>query len=504
MTPPQEGAPVPVRRERDRRHAAGGCAERRQLRARADRLGRGIDPRQRRLVQLDDDAAGAHPAAHGARGQRAPQPALGPRAPSPASAPRSRMPVSIRLDRHGRGRQLRHVAQPEFARRAPARRSCRCRPRRTDAARPCSRAASSPGRYSPRSSRLVPERIGRVVRPRDRAIQVGLAEEAAVDRVGAVVRIGELAGVEHVERPALARPRSAHARRRLPRHRRRGRVDACPRARPSVAMRDRRQGQAVDPAAHRHRDRPHAGKQRAQCGLSACSTPCAAPLRFPPQPGADAWLRPSRASSASALPVAPPGRSTRFTRTGRPSTCTSQHLALQRAALDQMRAQADRRRLAEAGLDRVFERIRPRQHLDVHRDPRLLAENGRLDDVVHAGQPRAPDPARQRVPRRTGRRPRTRSPPVRDARALPVPPTVNTSTRSTLLIPGQVFVPKPKPVRPTRARSPTPGAVPQMPAGWRRRSASRAHPRCRRRSRRNLPAAASSRAPGPASGHVRS
>ncbi len=37
----------------------------------------------------------------------------------------------------------------------------------------------------------------------DRAVEVGLAEEAAVDRIGAVARVGELAGVDDPQGPAL-------------------------------------------------------------------------------------------------------------------------------------------------------------------------------------------------------------------------------------------------------------------------------------------------------------
>jgi hypothetical protein len=89
----------------------------------------------------------------------------------------------------------------------------------------------------------------------DRPVQVGLAEEAAVDRVGPVGRVGELACLDHAQVPALPGGLGPDALGRLAGHGRGDRVDDEGRAR-RHPVGEGGERQAVDPTAHRHGDGP--------------------------------------------------------------------------------------------------------------------------------------------------------------------------------------------------------------------------------------------------------
>ena len=225
----------------------------------------------------------------------------------------------------------------------------------------------------------------------------------------------------------------------------------------------------------------------------------AAPARRGPR-----W---SRASSASALAVRPPGRSTTFTRTGRPST-------LDRAA---RRGRAPRPPPGgSAGRSWWSRGSRPRpprpgssgahQHLHMGHHPALLAEDRHLHDVVHAGLGAQPVEPQWRGPRRTGRRPRRRSPRGRAGRGR---------SAAVLRAPGRAgscsgraarFVPKPMPVRQSDAPGAAPPGIVAAEVAQDRRAGGRdalaGHAVVEGREARR--AAGPSRAPAPAGGRARS
>ena len=179
-----------------------------------------------------------------------------------SSAGSMRRPVSMRLDRQGADGSSASAPRPSDD--ASARTPALSMPASTRGWRTaCSRAAARPGRMSPRSSRLVPDSTVRVVRRDTAPYRLVLQKKQPVVRVGAVAGVVELAGVEHVERPALGRGEGAGALRRLSGHGRRGRV-VHGHARTRHAVRRGGQGQAVDAAAHRDRRRPDLAQHRLQ------------------------------------------------------------------------------------------------------------------------------------------------------------------------------------------------------------------------------------------------
>ena len=99
----------------------------------------------------------------------------------------------------------------------------------------------------------------------DRAVQVGLAEEAAVRRIREVVGVGELAGIDDRKTPAFAPGVGLDARGRLGRHCRRGRMDHLG-GRAELAPGHDRERHAVDAAAHRDRDLADAPQHGRQLG----------------------------------------------------------------------------------------------------------------------------------------------------------------------------------------------------------------------------------------------
>ena len=172
------------------------------------------------------------------------------------------MPVASRLDRQGAAGSSARSCRPKARERSHR----RLVDRRLDVGwrTPCAAAALRPGRQSPRSSRLVPDdrRLGA---RGNRAVQVGLAEEAAVGRVGQVVAVDELARIDDREPPAFAARMVLDASGRLGRHRWRYRVHHLARP-PSRRPGRHRERHAVDAAAHRDRDRPDAREHRIQFG----------------------------------------------------------------------------------------------------------------------------------------------------------------------------------------------------------------------------------------------
>ena len=163
------------------------------------------------VEQRQRTVRGASPACDQAARPRAPAQALG----------GDRIPVSSRLDRQGAAGSSARSWRPRLAR-ARARSPCRSRPRRRDGARRGSRPPGAPG--ASRRDRRGWSRADRGPRARrDRAVEVGLAEEAPVGRVGEIVRIGELAGVDDLEPPARGRsPARARSPPAAPRAIRRG------------------------------------------------------------------------------------------------------------------------------------------------------------------------------------------------------------------------------------------------------------------------------------------
>src|SRR5258708_3421864 len=169
-----------------------------------------------------------------------------------------------------------------------------------------------------------------------RAIQVGLAVEAAVDRVAAIVGIAELPGVDYRQHPALPRCKGAYAIGGFLRHGGRNRVEHFGFAARS-AMSDCRQREAVPAAAYRDRNASDVAQdafpfregvldvahlrslRNTTCSASRCrrSRSARPPITF------------SR-SSASPLPVSLPGRCATLIRICRPAAST---VVLARASL---------------------------------------------------------------------------------------------------------------------------------------------------------------------------
>ena len=123
----------------------------------------------------------------------------------------------------------------------------------------------------------------------DRPVQVGLAEEAAVDGVRQIAPVGELAGVDHLEAPTVVGRVPAHPFGGLRRHRRRDRVNHDRvRNRPMAMI---GQGHAVDATAHRHRGAVQAGQHRPKPGTGGGGfthrpLPAPRPRRAAPAPPA--------------------------------------------------------------------------------------------------------------------------------------------------------------------------------------------------------------------------
>ena len=200
------------------------------------------------------------------------------------------MPVASRLDRHGAAGSSARSSQAEGARERAHRRlvdrrldvgmayAVRCR--RLEAGAPVAEVVEIGAGHD--------RRLGA---RRDRAVQVGLAEEAAVGRVGEVVGVGELAGIDDRETPAFAARMVLDASGRLRRHRGRYRVHHL-RAATEPASCRHGERHAVDAAAHRDRDRrrcPRAPHPARPTSPRRCSTL----LLRPPVPA----LRPRAAGS---------------------------------------------------------------------------------------------------------------------------------------------------------------------------------------------------------------
>ncbi len=174
------------------------------------------------------------------------------------------MPVASRLDRQGAAGSSARSCRPIGARERSHRRlvdrrldvgmayAVRCR--RLEAGAPVAEVVEIGAGHD--------RRLGA---RRNRAVQVGLAEEAAVGRVGEVVGVGELAGIDDRETPALAARMVLDAGGSLGRHRGRYRVHHLRAvAEPASCRHGKRH--AVDAAAHRDRDRADAREHRIEFG----------------------------------------------------------------------------------------------------------------------------------------------------------------------------------------------------------------------------------------------
>ncbi len=104
----------------------------------------------------------------------------------------------------------------------------------------------------------------------DRAVEVELAEEAAVDRVGEVAWVGHLAGVDDAELPAGTGGMGAHAGGGERWHRGRDGVEYRDRG-AKLALGEPGQGHAVHAAAHGDRQSLEAGKHLREGGGHPCS-----------------------------------------------------------------------------------------------------------------------------------------------------------------------------------------------------------------------------------------
>ena len=95
---------------------------------------------------------------------------------------------------------------------------------------------------------------------RNAAIKIGLAEEAAIDRIGQIVRVREFSRVDNSQPPALIGGEPLDPFSRFLRHRRRDGVKDLNAGR-GDAMGERRQRKAVDAAADRDRQRSAYARQ---------------------------------------------------------------------------------------------------------------------------------------------------------------------------------------------------------------------------------------------------
>ena len=425
------------------------------------------------VVQLDHHAgpaagsapvAGATPGAAGAR----------PRGPA-----RSRSAV----DRHagldparqaGRGRQLGQIVQAYLGGQCPHRRL-------VDPgldqrmAHAMLRRGLEPGRIVAEIVEIGAGRHRPVGVAADGAIEVQLAEEAAVDRVGAV----------GAGRPSRRRrsPRSAPAGTRC--------VGRAPAA---VAS-----GGTAAEAAWNMRDTRARGWRRRARPASCCRR-----RRSPPPPAARSRpARPSsrgvarvirsrpRAGAAAARGIAAgPARSSASALTVTPPSGRSHALGADRRRRRPRAAARGGSRSASAGR---WSRSRSgrqsatastaagiAQHLHRRRQPPLLAERRPLADVAHRRPARAAGRGRSPDPRPSGRRSRSgsRRPGRRRAPSSPS----NSSARSRLGTPSSIRVPKPMAGRGDACRCRHAAASAPDGAGSPHRSASRARRRCRRRS----------------------
>ena len=234
---------------------------------------------------------------------------------------------------------------------------------------------------------------------------------------------------------------------------------------------------AVQLSASRRSSASPSPLSRRACASASCRRRARAP------PG-----RPVRRRSGRSRPwrcARRPAGSTTLTATSPLGAGDRHALARQHRARLDPPAQADRRGLSEAALDHRVQPLGPRQHLDLRREPALLADRGELDHVEHAVAARAARRGRAPAPPGSGRRPRSAS----------------TATCSSLRPPRRLLVgqhaqrvadagqapacrSRCRSRRAARARAA--GAAPRRDgAGSRRRSASPARPRCRRRSPRS-------------------
>ena len=164
------------------------------------------------------------------------------------------------------------------------------------------------------------------------------------------------------------------------------------------APRDHREGHAVDPAAHRDRDRPDVAQTLVKVGDRVGRGHVdsdSARRRIASRPGPPAirardvvHLRLDRHLAPRALRALDPDRLARHV--------GNRLLAFEDGPPDRLPAYPERRRLGKAPVDDPLARAGPCKYSHARRHPSLLAERGRLDHVEHpVGRPQPVEPDRE-------------------------------------------------------------------------------------------------------------
>ena len=128
-----------------------------------------------------------------------------------------------------------------------------------------------PGPIFPKVVEIRARKNLRVAVARDAAIEIGLAEEAAINRIGQIAFVGKFARVHNSQPPTLVRCKPFHALSCLFRHGRRDGMESFD-TRTCRAMGKSRQGNTVHAAADGDRQRPlHDRQNRGQSRLSTAA-----------------------------------------------------------------------------------------------------------------------------------------------------------------------------------------------------------------------------------------
>ncbi len=462
----KKGAAGAIGRERDRamhlRPAISAATRARSRRAPGTR-----QPVQGRAVQFQHHAAGAHPAAHRARLQLGRQQPFG----GVDRRQHRRFDADAGLDAAGQagcGGQLGHVPRPSSA--ASARTVALSMPASTNGWRtPC--RSPPPGRDANRPGRrgwCPTQWPGRCAGPpphTDWSCRKSSGWPGWPDSPDRRTRRRRTRRAPS-RAPAASRG-CARSPRAAPRARWRG---ASPHRRPAARCAAAARVRLSTPPLTAMATGPMPASTASSRARAALTTPSSVASRSASRRSAarSAWLPPARASSDSALAVTPSRALDQLDPQRRLAHRDAATSARQRAALDALDAQADRRGLAEAGGGAASSAASgPDQHLHMRGHPAFFAEGRHLQHVMHARQWRAAGPGRWPDPPASGRRPRSRSPTaVRCSQAAGRSSAASkASTRRQLLSPGRVRVPKPMPVRLSRRT-----VAPRRPAGsrWRR------------------------------------
>src|SRR5271166_191232 len=250
----KERAARPVGREGYRQGRAGGGEQERNS---VGKVGAAIERLKTPRIEFDHDRRPPDPAAHGGLRSNT-RKGLGEQALARVDGgEKIAADGDPRLDparQAGPGGKLRELIQPQMAGQGADQNLSRLHLEEWMA------DAVTPGGLKPRAvfAKIVHVGAGDDLRRRpgrDRLVKIGLAEEAAVDRVRAVTRVGQFGRIDDFKPPSHARRLARHALRRLGWNGGRGRMDHLRRVW-RRAVRDGRKRHAVDAAAHRDGDRP--------------------------------------------------------------------------------------------------------------------------------------------------------------------------------------------------------------------------------------------------------